>query len=991
MRLLELQGSGSLRLTKNFSGDIPPYAILSHTWAREDEDEVSYNDMLRGIITHKPGYQKLHFCRKQAVLDGIKYFWVDTCCINQSNFTEVTLAINSMFGWYQNSAKCYVYLQDVPSSGQNLRHTSSPPEWESAFRKSRWFTRGWTLQELLAPSSVEFFSSDHQALGDRTSLAQQIHEITRIPISVLRGMPFAHFSIEERISWSYRRETKQEEDIVYSMLGLFQVHMSLIYGEGRSNAFIRLRSKINKRQSLVPRVFNLTHGYISSHKRALWTIPFGRNKNFVGREPILTQLIHTVHPGTDEDDCQNTVIEGLGGIGKTQIALELAYRMRRLDPECSILWVPAINAAGFENGYRDIARELQLVQTENNNGDIMSLVKDALSEEEMGSWLLIIDNADALDMVLGKQGFAKHLPFSRKGSILFTTRNHEITVGLDVPLENIFSVKELDKADASALLQKSLARRQVQNDTSTEELLALLANIPLAIRQASSYMSRTGINTAKYLEHCQSSHQSFVKLLSEDFEDRHRYKATQNPIATTWLISFNLILKEKPLAARYLRFMCLLSERDIPVALLPVVNTELEVYEAIGTLKGYAFIDERIGSDSFDMHRLVRLATQNWVKMEGRVEACVNEVILRLNQVCPSPQHRSSAVWMKYLPHAHAALQFRKETSETRALILLLSRVAEGNEIIGKYDTAEQIHRETLELRHQVLGEDHPDTLTSFERLARTLRKRGKLEDAKEMQDKTLALSRKILGPNHPITLQTLNDVASTLQRQGKYEEAEHLHRETLSMATAVLGEEHPTTLESTRNVAYTLRKQGKYDKAAELQRKALAFTESMFGLEHPESLQNLNNLASTLLEQGHVQEAQHMYRLTMNLLTRLIGEDHPKTLKSKSNLAHALSRLGEYGTAERMQRETLRSMETVLGRQHQDTLKSMSKLGITLWSQEKYLEAEQIHRAVLGLYNTTLGRTHPDTVKGVENLAMALTSQGKFKEANNLYKNREQ
>ncbi|KAI0555648.1 heterokaryon incompatibility protein-domain-containing protein [Xylaria curta] len=308
MRLVELQGSGSLRLTKNLSGDIPPYAILSHTWGREDEDEVSYNDMLRGIITDKPGYQKLHFCRKQAVLDGIKYFWIDTCCINQSNFTEVTLAINPMFSWYQNSTKCYVYLQDVPSSGQNPRQTSSPPEWESAFRKSRWFTRGWTLQELLAPLSVEFFSSDYQVLGDRSSLAHQIHEITRIPIGVFRGIPFTYFSIDERISWSYRRETKQEEDIAYSMLGLFKVHMSLIYGEGKSNAFIRLRSKINKRKALVPRTFNLTHSSISSHKRVLWTIPFGRNKNAIGRGQVSDGGTLTLEALRFLDDCHCNVV-----------------------------------------------------------------------------------------------------------------------------------------------------------------------------------------------------------------------------------------------------------------------------------------------------------------------------------------------------------------------------------------------------------------------------------------------------------------------------------------------------------------------------------------------------------------------------------------------------------------------------------------------------------------------------------------------------------
>jgi hypothetical protein len=155
MRLLVLSVTGELSLTEDLVGDvtIPPYAILSHTWGA-DTDEVTFEDLVNGTGKDKPGYKKIRFCGEQARQDDLQYFWVDTCCIKKANLPELSLAINSMFRWYQNAIRCYVYLSDIssPATGTNDELTSQL--WESDFRKSKWFTRGWTLQELLAPSSV---------------------------------------------------------------------------------------------------------------------------------------------------------------------------------------------------------------------------------------------------------------------------------------------------------------------------------------------------------------------------------------------------------------------------------------------------------------------------------------------------------------------------------------------------------------------------------------------------------------------------------------------------------------------------------------------------------------------------------------------------------------------------------------------------------------------------------------------------------------------
>jgi len=246
MRLLRRSNTGEFSLTEDLVGGeaIPPYAILSHTWGVDTE--VSFEDLTNGTGNDKPGYDKIRFCGEQARQDGLQYFWVDTCCINKANYTEVSHAINSMFRWYRSATRCYVYLSDVSGPAFDTNEEFNPRPWELDFRKSRWFKRGWTLQELLASSSVEFFSRDHKRLGDKGSLKQQIHEITGIPDSALQGAPLSQFSVDDRLSWIERRQTKLEEDKAYSLLGIFDVHIPLIYGEGRENAFTRLREEIDK-------------------------------------------------------------------------------------------------------------------------------------------------------------------------------------------------------------------------------------------------------------------------------------------------------------------------------------------------------------------------------------------------------------------------------------------------------------------------------------------------------------------------------------------------------------------------------------------------------------------------------------------------------------------------------------------------------------------------------------------------------------------------
>jgi hypothetical protein len=247
MRLLKRLPNGDLDLIFFNDDDPPPYAILSHTWAQGQE--VTYKELVSGTGKDKAGYTKIRFCVDRAEEDGLQYSWVDTCSIDKSTSDELSTAINSMFRWYQRASKCYVYLSDVQVPDEVTDVQTFRISWTEAFRRSRWFTRGWTLQELLAPATVEFFSKEGKRLGSRISLEQEIYEITKVPLSALRGQqPLPEFSVPERMSWAVNRQTTYEEDKVYCLLGIFGVFLPLIYGERKGHAFQRLQAEIQRQR-----------------------------------------------------------------------------------------------------------------------------------------------------------------------------------------------------------------------------------------------------------------------------------------------------------------------------------------------------------------------------------------------------------------------------------------------------------------------------------------------------------------------------------------------------------------------------------------------------------------------------------------------------------------------------------------------------------------------------------------------------------------------
>jgi WD40 repeat protein len=257
MRLLYYTSEGQLALTEDLANEssFPAYAILSHTWV--EGEEVTFQELKAGTKQDKQGYQKIEYCGRQAQRDGLQYFWIDTCCIDKTNNVEYQHAIKSMFRWYQHATICYAYLEDVPTRKRKLDADDQPsgPPWREAFANSRWFSRGWTLQELLAPQILDFYSTEWTKLGDKASLRSEIHGVTAIPYSALDGAPLLDFSVDERLRWGLGRETTLEEDMVYSIVGFFGIDLAPIYGIGYKEAFQRLRDEIQKMSACLQDLF----------------------------------------------------------------------------------------------------------------------------------------------------------------------------------------------------------------------------------------------------------------------------------------------------------------------------------------------------------------------------------------------------------------------------------------------------------------------------------------------------------------------------------------------------------------------------------------------------------------------------------------------------------------------------------------------------------------------------------------------------------------
>ncbi|KAL4934882.1 hypothetical protein BDV06DRAFT_217819 [Aspergillus oleicola] len=462
-----------------------------------------------------------------------------------------------------------------------------------------------------------------------------------------------------------------------------------------------------------------------------WMVPFARNLRFVGRKQEISRVDGALTQGNGPP---KITIYGLGGIGKTQIVLETAYQVRERDPSCSIFWVECTTYENVEQGYMSIARKIGL---QVNPEDVKERVKAHLSQESAGKWLLIFDNADDIDMWIKDSpttpALRRFLPQSQQGRVLLTTRNRTLALKLSSSL--MITVPELDQETGLQMLHKSLLDyHQSTTNKDAVTLLEQLAFLPLAITQATAYINENGINISTYLKLLGNQETQIIDLLSEEYEDEHRYETTQNPVATTWWISFQQIQRLNQLAIDYLSFMACINPRDIPLSLLPPSMSENEGTKAIGLLNAYSFVTRQSDTASLTLHRLVWLATRAWLRKSQELPYQIMRAADHYSAVFPRGEPENRRLWREYLPHGLSLLREHHFQSEREKYTALINRIAGCLDQDGRYREAEELEVQVLEIWKQVLGPEHPDTLTSMANLASTYWNQGRSKEAEELE-----------------------------------------------------------------------------------------------------------------------------------------------------------------------------------------------------------------------------------------------------------------
>jgi tetratricopeptide (TPR) repeat protein len=657
---------------------------------------------------------------------------------------------------------------------------------------------------------------------------------------------------------------------------------------------------------------------------------------------------------------------------KSQIAIEYCYTWQCRHPDSHVFWIHASTFDKFEQAYRDIAKELSVPGTENPQNDSLILIREWLSKPENGSWLLVLDNADDLDLFYeldpsatkpGSPLISHLLPRTVKGSMIITTRDTRVGHRL-IDREEVVIVPPLAPLDAEQLLRFKIPRWESVNIEGIHDLVELLGFIPLAITQAAAFIQENSITVKTYFGRLKESDLDLQDYLEEDLPDPRRYPDSENSVIRTWKLSFDQIAQQRPRAADLLSIMVLLDRQAIPRNLLKQGDERnIEFDKAIGTLQAYSLIKTEKGGASFEVHRLVQLSTQRWLTLQNRETEWQEKALELMVGKFPSGYYGTWDECESLFLHAKCVTKFHYiHTSLLLQRARLLENIARYDKSQGRFEAAYLQYKDILQTRESRLGKTHPDTLTTMGNLAGVLEGQGKYAKAETINRQVLELHEKVLGKRHPGTLTTMGNLAGVLHRQGKYTEAETINRQTLKLSE-VLGKTHPYTLATMNNLALVLHRQGKYAKAETMNRQTLELKEKVFGKTHPDTLTTMGNLALALESQGKYTEAETINRQTLKLSEEVLGKTHPDTLTTMGNLALALESQGKYTEAENINRQTLKLSEEVLGKTHPNTLLSVYCLAYLLQSKKEYEESSILYQRACTGFKSSLGSEHPRTI----------------------------
>jgi tetratricopeptide (TPR) repeat protein len=706
-------------------------------------------------------------------------------------------------------------------------------------------------------------------------------------------------------------------------------------------------------------------------------VPYQQNFRFTGRKAFMETLKERLFVQVQKQYNHRVALYGMGGVGKTQIALEYVYSHEASYER--IYWISAVDQASLLSGYRQIAEEVGIVVAETSN--LIDTAKSVilwLRREQ--NWLVVIDNLDDItiaDGFLPENGPQKHT--------LITTRNPDSegipAEGLEVPL--------FDHEDAVALLSIGSRIDTPPNSTEKEQadtIVKELQCLPLAVEHAAAYVRVVTGDFAGYRQEYDKN-RSGVNLWLPPGNKQYPYS-----VATTFSMSFAVAQKNNLHAAHLLRLLSFLNPDGILIEFLVagvdalgcdlqrVVSVPGELAKALLELEKFSLIRWDRRKKLISLHRLVQTVIRDGL-FGDEATLILTTIVHLCDQSFPTELTKETRTRCRLYQDQVLEPLLRTDTILTENAADIKRRV--GNFLCndGKYNDGEKLLRQAVEILTQLLGIENPKTLAAMHDLALSHGQRGHMVEAARLQEEVLEKRRGILGDDHPDTLCTMLRLGSTYRQQGRTA-ALKLHLEVVKKRITILGEDHPDTLSAMHTLSWTYLQQGHTREAAQLQDKVLKKRRRILGDEHHDMLATEHNLAWIYLQQGQTEEAINLQEEVLKKRRRILGEEHPHTLSTMDNLGSMYLQQGRTLEAAKLGKIVLKERRRILGEEHPYTLGTMDNLGLTYVQQGRILEAEQLQKDVLEKKVQILGEEHPHTLSIMQNLSLTYLQQGRTAEA---------
>jgi tetratricopeptide (TPR) repeat protein len=690
-------------------------------------------------------------------------------------------------------------------------------------------------------------------------------------------------------------------------------------------------------------------------------LPFSRNKNFIGRTKEIDELERKLFI---KQECQKIAVVGLGGVGKTQVALQFAYLVLDKHPDVSVFWIHALNLETFEQACREVAGVLGILGAEDGKEDAKELVQRHLSKEIAGKWMLVVDNADSVEVVKGsdvEKGILDYLPKSELGFTVFTTRDKKTAHALAG--SSTVDVEKLKLAAASNLFKKTLTRKDLSYEEAiVGELLVELDFLPLAITQAAAYINVNPVSVNEYLGYLRGTEPNLVYIMSEEMGDDTRDKYAANAVAKTWLVSFDQIVRQDADAADLLQYMSCIEWKAIPRSILPAIEPEARMTTAIGTLWSYSFISTRNDSKTYDMHRLVHVAARVWLRQNGLMVETRKRTLQHLSNIFPSDEHTNREVWREYIPHV---ARFRGIKAGEHVAIRgeLCLQVGRCLRVDGRIRDAVGWLEESRDLRSN-LPEDHRDRLSTQHVLAMAYRANGQVKKAVRLLEQVVAIRERVLAEDHPNRLASQHELASAYRANGQVKDAVRLLEQVVAIRERVLAEDHPDRLASQHTLASAYRANGQVKDAVRLLEHVVAIHKRVLAEDHPDRLASQHNLARVYRANGQVKDAVRLLEYVVAINERVLAENHPSRLASQHELARAYQANGQVKDAVRLLEQVVAIRERALAEDHPDRLTSQRSLASAYEAAKQSDRLESQRPSEMDVYGVTSSSVMMPTVE---------------------------